>query len=139
MLYIEHLNLVVKDINVTLAFYQAAFPHWKIRAKGQQNWYGKERSWLHFGDDFQFLTFNDGGVNENRDVTSHQIGLSHFAFVTTNLEQLIYRLKESGFNIAKNGENSTYRKNVYFIDPDGFDVEFVEYLSDVPKERNLVH
>jgi hypothetical protein len=26
---------------------------------------------------------------------------------------------------------------VYFIDPNGFEVEFVEYLSDIPAQRNL--
>jgi hypothetical protein len=30
-----------------------------------------------------------------------------------------------------------FRKNVYFVDPSGFEVEFVEYLSDLPEERNL--
>ena len=41
MLYLEHLNLVVKDISPALAFYQAAFPHWRIRGEGQSTWYGK--------------------------------------------------------------------------------------------------
>ena len=35
------------------------------------------------------------------------------------------------------GPDEPHRRNVYFVDPDGMDVEFVEYLSDLPAERNL--
>ena len=84
MLYIEHLNLVVNDIPKTLIFYQAAFPHWQIRSEGTGEWSGVTRNWLHFGDDYQYLTFNDNGVTENRDLSGHQVGLAHFAFVTNN-------------------------------------------------------
>lgn len=137
MIYLEHLNLVVKDIPTTLTFYKAAFPHWSVRSKGKQVWYGKPRNWLHFGDDYQFITFNDGGENQNRNLAGHQIGLSHFAFVTSNIEQIIKRLAEVGFAVSKEGAIDQFRKNVYFVDPDGFEIEFVQYLSDNPKERNL--
>ena len=137
MLHLEHLNLVVSDIPTTLAFYQAAFPHWRVRQEGSGDWYGKPRKWLHFGDDYQYLTFNDNGVGENRDLTGHQPGLSHFAFVTGNIDAVIKRLAEAGFPIAKDGADEPHRRNVYFIDPNGFEVEFVEYLSDIPAHRNL--
>ena len=39
MLYIEHINLVVKDIPAVLKFYEAAFPHWKVRDEGDSDWY----------------------------------------------------------------------------------------------------
>ena len=83
MLHLEHLNLVVNDIPQTLSFYQAAFPHWAVRGGGQNDWYGKPRSWVHFGDDYQYLAFNDNGVGENRDLKGHQVGLAHFAYVLT--------------------------------------------------------
>ncbi len=35
-----------------------------------------------------------------------------------------------------NGKNNQQLENAYFIDPNGFEVEFVEYLSDLPCERN---
>ena len=135
-MHLEHLNLVVKDISVALEFYKAAFPHWRIRSKGQAEWYGVERNWVHFGDDYQYLTFNDDGSGENRDLGGHQPGLAHFAYVTDNLQAVIDRLETAGFKIAKPGADNRFRKNVYFFDPDGFEVEFVEYLSDLPEERN---
>ena len=40
-MYLEHVNLVVKSIDRSLAFYRAAFPHWWVRTEGKGEWYGK--------------------------------------------------------------------------------------------------
>ena len=137
MLHLEHLNLVVTDIPATLAFYQAAFPQWRVRETGASPWNGKPREWVHFGDDYQYLTFNDNGEGVNRDLAGHQPGLGHFAFVTDNIDAVTERLAAAGFKAAKDGAEEPYRRNIYYIDPAGFEVEFVQYLSDVPAERNL--
>ncbi|MEQ8954155.1 MAG: VOC family protein [Gammaproteobacteria bacterium] len=137
MLHLEHVNLVVDDLSAALDFYQAACPHWRGRASGQGEWYGKPRKWAHFGDDFQYLAFNDHGEGSNRDLEGHQVGLAHFAFVTDNIEALTARLQDAGYQIANNGVEEPWRRNVYFIDPAGFEVEFVQYLSDLPAQRNL--
>ena len=137
MLYLEHLNLVVNDIPAAQTFYQAAFPHWRVRDQGESDWYGKRRKWLHLGDDYQYLTFNDNGEGNNRDLAGHQSGLAHFAFVTGNIDAVIERLAAAGFPVDDDGADEPYRKNAYFIDPAGFEVEFVQYLSDIPEQRNL--
>ena len=136
MIHLEHINLVVRDIEQTLKFYQAAFPHWSVRGGDNSEWYGKARNWVHFGDDYQYLAFNDNGEGENRDLTGHQVGLAHFAFVTNDLDAVIDRLANAGFEIAKDGAEDPFRKNVYYVDPTGYEVEFVEYLTDLPSERN---
>ncbi|SIO92577.1 VOC family protein [Vibrio spartinae] len=138
MIHLEHVNLVVRkdDISAMLKFYQAAFPHWHIRDQGVSEWYGKPRTWLHFGDDYQYLAISDNGEGENRDLTGHQVGLAHFAYITNNLDAVIARLTDAGFEIAKDGAAHPHRKNIYFIDPAGFEVEFVEYMSDIVSERN---
>ena len=69
-------------------------------------------------------------------MSGHQTGLAHFAYVTADLQAVIDRLEAAGFAVAKDGADNRFRKNVYFIDPNGFEVEFVEYLSDLPEERN---
>lgn len=137
MIQLEHINLVVSDIPAMLTFYQAAFPHWWVRDEGKGEWSGKPRNWLHFGDDYQYIALSDHGEGTNRQLEGHQVGLAHFAYVTNNLDAVINRLLAAGFDIAKNGADDKFRKNIYFIDPAGFEVEFVEYLSDNPKERNL--
>ena len=136
MVHLEHVNLVGKNIENSLAFYRAAFPHWSIRAEGEGEWYGKARRWVHFGDDYQYLAVSDFGEGENRDLECHSVGLAHIAFAVSNLEALIKRLTEAGFPVYKPGAESPFRKNIYFLDADGFEVEFTEYLSDLPEERN---
>lgn len=136
MLHLEHINLVVSDVPAMLAFYQTAFPHWKVRDSCKDDWHGKPRTWLHFGDDYSYIVFSDNGEGDNRDLDGHQVGLAHFAYVTNNIDAVIKRLVDAGYAIAKPGAVDPFRKNVYFVDPAGFEVEFVEYLSDLPSERN---
>ncbi|WP_396589398.1 VOC family protein [Bermanella sp. R86510] len=135
-MHLEHVNLVVKDLQKSLTFYRAAFPHWKIRAKGEGEWYGKPRTWIHFGDDYQYLALNDFGEGDNRNLKGHQVGLAHLAYVTNNIDDVTRRLQQAGFSIANKGATEPHRRNVYFIDPDGFEIEFVQYLSDLPDQRN---
>lgn len=136
MITLEHINLVVKDIDKSLTFYRAAFPHWHVRGGGKDEWSGKPRNWLHFGDDYQYIAFANNGVGENRDLTGHQVGLAHFAYVTTDLKGTIERITAAGFAIHKPGAPDKYRENIYFLDADGYEVEFVQYHSDLPKLRN---
>jgi len=136
MLHLEHVNLVVKNIPAMVDFYQTAFPHWRVRSSGLGEWYGKPRNWLHFGDDYQYLAWSDHGEGENRDLAGHQMGLAHFAFTVDSIDAVTRRLKEAGYSVANPGVEEPYRRNIYFIDPAGYEVEFVEYLSDVPAERN---
>ena len=137
MIQLEHINLVIKDLEKSLAFYRAVFPHWSIRSKGDGEWYGKPRRWVHFGDDYQYLAFNEFGEGKNRNLEGHSVGLAHFAYVTDNIDAVIQRLAQAGFPVHKDGADDPFRRNVYYLDPDGFEVEFVQYLSDLPAERNL--
>ena len=136
MIHLEHLNLVVKDMQKTLDFYQVVFPHWKVRGGGTSDWYGHPRNWLHFGDDYHYLTFNDNGTGDNRDLKSHQVGLAHFAFVTNDIKGLMSRLQHAGFLEKIPFEKNENRGNVYYLDPNGYEVEFVTYYSDLPALMN---
>ncbi len=136
MIRLEHLNLVVRDIPASLNFYKAAFPHWEIRGGGESEWYGRPRNWVHFGDDYQYLALNDNGIDENRDLKGYKIGLAHFAFVTDDIKSVIDRIAKAGFEISNDGAKDEFRQNVYFVDPDGYEVEFVQYFTDQPELRN---
>ncbi|WP_434953438.1 VOC family protein [Shewanella sp. HL-SH4] len=137
MMHLEHINIVVKDLDQTLAFYRAAMPHWRIRGGGESTWYGVPRKWVHFGDDKQYLSFNDSGTGKVRELASNEMGVAHFAYVVADLNSLIARLNNAGFEVRIWGGNDPHAKSVYFIDPNGFEVEFVQYLSDLPLERNI--
>ncbi len=137
MIHLEHLNLVVKDMQATLKFYQAAFPHWKIRGGGKSNWYGHPRNWLHFGDDYNYLSLNDSGTGENRKLQEYQIGLAHFAFVVSDINGLIKRFKAIGLEPSVSYDGDENRGSVYFVDPNGYEIEFVHYYVDEPAKRNI--
>ena len=133
-MHLEHLNLNVNSIENTLDFYRAAFPHWRIRDSGEEE--GENSKWVHFGDDLQFLTFNQNGggdVTLKKDIDH---GFGHMGYVVTALDALVIRLKAAGFDGHHYGAQNPYRKNMYFYDPNGLEVEFVEYSSDIPVERN---
>ena len=136
-MYLEHLNLDVSDLDGSLRFYQAAFPHWKVRGGTEDERHGRARQWLHFGDDYQYLAFNfykNMQPYQNTDI--HRASIGHFAFSVQNLEALETRLQAAGFHRSMDGSPEQHRKNAYYEDPNGFEVEFVEYFSDLPEERN---
>ena len=137
MIRLEHVNLVVKDIDTTLRFLQTAFPDWRVRGRGESEWYGHKRNWLHVGTDDYYITLNDGGEGENRDLRGHAPGLAHIGFCVDDMDGISQRLQDAGFEIATIGADHPHRKTVYFHDPAGFEFEFIEYLSDRPEERNL--
>lgn len=133
---IEHVNLVVTEIEPTMAFLKIAFPHWQIRGQAQSHWYDKPRTWLHFGEDNFYIALSDNGEGENRDLTKHAPGLAHIGFVIDDMDGLIARYREQNIEPSVDLTVGRSRKNVYYIDPAGFEFEFVQYLSDIPAERH---
>ncbi len=136
MVRFEHANLVVSDIAATLAFIQTALPDWRVRGRGRMEWHGKPRHWLHVGDDDCYITLNDDGEGANRDLTGHNPGLAHLGFVVDDVDDVVERLEAKGYQVDIEGADHPFRKNVYFLDPAGFQFEFVQYRSDDPSERN---
>ncbi|GJL95784.1 MAG: glyoxalase [Hyphococcus sp.] len=134
---LEHANLVLTDIEPTLEFLKLAFPQWRIRGEGKSEWYGKPRRWVHFGDDDTYITLNDHGEGKQRDLKGYSPGLAHLGFSVEGVEAIAARLTEAGYIVTHNGEDHPHRKNIYYREPDGLEIEFVEYFSDAPEERNL--
>ncbi|PVZ71636.1 VOC family protein [Pelagibaculum spongiae] len=137
MVRIEHANLSVVKLEDSLDFILTAFPEWKIRAKGKNVWHGVERQWLHVGDDDYYLSLNDNAIGENRNLSGHSPGLAHIAFVVDDIDNIVNRLTQKGYQIRVDMLNShPFRKIAYFIEPSGFEFEFIEYLSQQPAEKN---
>ena len=134
---LEHANSVVTEIAPTLTFLQTAFPEWRVRGEGGGDWNGKPRRWLHFGDDDFYVTLNDNGEGAQRDLSGHAPGLAHLGFEVASLDDVVARLTRAGYKIDHRGEDHPHRRNLYYVDPEGLEFEFVEYLSDVPAEKNL--
>lgn len=133
---LEHVNIVVTEIEPTQNFLKIAFPHWRVRGSGRSPWYGKPRTWLHFGDDETYIALSDNGEGTQRDLTQHAPGLAHIAFIVDDIEGLMARYTAQGIEPAVALETDPARKNVYYIDPAGLEFEFVQYTSDIPAQRN---
>lgn len=134
---LEHANLVVTAIEPTLSFLSAAFPEWRVRGEGRDAWRGMKRRWLHFGDDDFYVTLNDYGRGRQRDLDSADPGLAHLGFAVASVDETVARLKKAGHAPTHWGPDHPHRRNVYYIDGEGLEFEFVEYLSDKPEEKNL--
>ncbi|MEM7299893.1 MAG: VOC family protein [Pseudomonadota bacterium] len=137
MMRIEHANIVVTEIEPTLNFLTTAFPDWGVRGGGEADWYGTKRNWVHVGNDDSYFTLNDRGTGVQRHLQGNSAGLAHIAFEVDDLDGLVQRMTDAGFEPRVFGDEHPFRKNVYYIDPDGLEFEFVEYLSDDPAEKNM--
>jgi len=137
MLRLEHVNLVVNDIGSTLEFLQTAIPVWKVRGVGENEWYGKKRQWLHIGTDDYYITLNEGDGGSNRDLQGHSSGLAHIGISVDDVEQLAIRMQSKGYEITTKSADHPYRKSIYFLDPAGFEFEFIQYFSSVAAEKNM--
>ena len=134
--YVEHVNLTVKDLDRTVAFLLAALPSWRVRGQGTMPWFGKPMRWLHVGTDSSYLALQDGGEGDGPDWTGPSVGTKHIGIVVPSADQVVARLAAAGHAIDHWGGDHPFRKRAYFMDPDGLQFEFVEYLSDAPAERN---
>ncbi len=139
---IEHVNLVVAEIDPTARFLMAAFPHWAVRGEGGGEWYGVPRRWAHIGDADNYLTLNEFKIpkaarGRHRDLEGSEPGLAHIGFEVSDLDSLVERLAGAGYDPAKLGEDHPHRRNLYYVNEEGLEFEFVEYSSAVPSEKNL--
>ena len=139
---IEHVNLVVTAINPTAAFLRAAFPHWQIRGEGGGEWAGVPRRWAHIGDDETYITLNEFHIpkaarGRHRDLQSAEPGLAHIGFEVADLDAVVSRLMKAGYEPHHLGETHPFRRNLYYVNEEGLEFEFVEYASNIPAEKNL--
>ena len=132
---LEHANLLVRDIDATLAFVRTAFPEFGIRHDGRD---ADGTRWVHVGTDETYLALNQSTAEpaERWEPYTGKPGVNHLAFEVADTEALRTRMTAAGYVDSTPPNNHPHRKRVYFMDPDGNDWEFVEYLSKNPRERH---
>ena len=131
-MYLEHANITVNNLQEAIKFFQTAFPHFKIRGGGNDR-----REWVHLGDDDTYIALNlakqhDLKVDKNYD----KIGINHLGFVVHNVAEIANNLLKNGYKRDFPKEVEQFRIRDYFADADGNQYEFVQYLSEVPDEKN---
>jgi len=131
--YLEHANITVNDIKESVAFFQTAFPHFKIRGGDVEL-----KDWLHLGDDYTYVAIQQAVEDLGNTYTKNydKIGINHIAFVVSNIEEVSKRLENSGYKRSYEKAIEKFRIRDYFFDSDGNEFEFIEYLTTNVLERN---
>ncbi len=134
---LEHANLTVTDLDAAVRFYRTAFPHWRIRWRARIHGVDWDGDWLHLGTDAVYVALQSAkpGADGRREPYEDP-GHNHLGFVVDDLDAVRERLTEAGYEEGLVVPPHPFRKRMYWHDPDGNEVEFIEYLSDVPGERN---
>ncbi len=129
MQLLEHIHVNVDSIAATEAFLQAAAPEFKRRGGGNAEGFG---TWAHFGTDNSYIALTE--VKGSRPAQA----LRHIGLVVDDVEALMARLSAVGFEPADASELNVHphRRRVYYIDGNGLDWEFVQYLSEDLELRN---
>ncbi|MBL4578746.1 MAG: VOC family protein [Flavobacteriales bacterium] len=130
-LYMEHINLSAHDLDGATKFFKTAFPNFQVRGGGDGT-FGK---WLHIGTDETYIAITqaDPGKRGERYASS---GINHVGFVVDDVDALAKRLSKAGYQRSYPKQEQQFRIRDYFLDSEGNEYEFVEYLSDKVEERN---
>ncbi|MGR5133441.1 VOC family protein [Vibrio alfacsensis] len=135
--YIEHANISVVDAKKNINFLTAAILEWKVRGSGKiDDWFGKPIEWFHVGDEHTYVAISSGGDGDASHWTTHFTGMKHLGIVVPDVEVLILRLKDAGYELDHRGGEHPFRKSVYYLEDHGLQFEFVEYFSEKDSERN---
>lgn len=134
--YLEHANITVKNLDDTVAFLAAALPSWRVRGQGTIDWFGRAIRWLHIGTQSSYVALRDGGEGTAPEWTGHDIGTKHIGVVVPSVDAVIERLGRAGYEVDHWGGAHPFRKNVYYLDRNNLQFEFVEYKSQDFAERN---
>lgn len=122
-MFLEHVNFSVPDVDKAAKFYQQLLG-FQIRWKGT---IGEGRPVIHVGDKRCYIAFfqsdNPGPSPHN---CYQDVGINHLGFVVDNLDAMKSRLQELNITPIPEKPYSPGRR-VHFFDPDGIEVELVEY------------
>lgn len=132
-IYLEHANITVNNLENSIHFFKTAFPDFHVRGGGETN----GRKWIHLGNNITYIAINEA-LNPNqteRDYASP--GINHLGFVVEDVEVIADRLLTAGFERDYPKQVEKYRIRDYFLDADGNEYEFVQYLSEDIDERNF--
>ncbi len=131
-IYMEHANISVKNLEASLKFFKTAFPNFTVRGQGEFN----DRKWVHFGDQDYYLALTERPNGRNNSKDYERLGINHIGFVVDDVNSLAERLQQNGYERSYPKQEQRFRIRDYFLDADGNEFEFVEYLSNRDEERN---
>ena len=130
-MFLEHINLTVSDLSRSIDFYTSLLD---LNVRWQRGADDPKGPAAHVGDERCYLAMFQ--ATESSSPLEHDyehVGLNHFGFVVDDLDLVRQRLEQRGITPHLEGDYEPGRR-LYFHDPDGIEVEIVEYES-TDKER----
>ncbi len=127
LVHLEHALLDVRDLDRSLRFYGAILPDWVVRWEGRTQ---EGARWVHFGPPGEgqpgYLSlYETPGFAE---AGGDGVRIEHIGFAHPDVDGLVGRLAPEGIGPTDTVDDGRYRR-VYFVDPDGHDLEFVQRLA----------
>jgi catechol 2,3-dioxygenase-like lactoylglutathione lyase family enzyme len=134
---LEHANLCVRDIDGMIRFLRTAFPDFRVRADRTDT--GGSR-WVHVGTDETYIALTAAEAAPAPAIPWEPYGglpgVNHLGYEVDDAEALRARMLAAGYEESTVPNSHPARRRVYFLDAEGNDWEFVQYLSADPAERN---
>lgn len=129
MYLLEHIHVNVNSLAATRSFLEQALPEIVMRGEGDAAGYGP---WLHIGNDRSYLALTE--VPGSKPAPE----LRHIGLVVEDIDAVMARLEAAGHVPADASELNAhpYRRRVYYVDGNGLDWEFVQYLTADIGKRN---
>ena len=126
-MFLEHINLTVADLDRSIDFYCNLLD---LQVRWQRPASDPSGAAAHVGDDRCYLAmFQATESGEPLEHDYEHVGLNHFGFVVDNLDLMRDRLEARGITPHLEGDYDPGRR-LYFHDPDGIEVELVEYAAE---------
>jgi len=124
-MFLDHANISVVDLEESIALYQDLLG-WRVRWRGKTT-FGKPAA--HVGDDEQYIGLIQVPSDDEQRPDYSRPGLNHFGIVVGNLEEAREKLAKWGISPHNEPEYEPGRR-LYFFDPNGVEVELIEYDED---------
>ena len=125
-MFIEHVNLSVADLDRSIAFYRDLFG-FTVRWKGTLT---SGMAAAHVGGERFYIALFQAQTGGRIDRDYLTVGINHFGFVVDNLDELKARLEKLGIEPTPEADYEPGRR-IYFLDPDGIEIELVQYEPSV--------
>ena len=121
-MFLEHVNLTVSNLEQSVEFYSKLFD-FRVRWEGTIE---SGQPAAHIGDDRCYLALFQATEKGHANQDYGAVGLNHFGLVVDNLNESRQRLSQLGITPTTEADYEPGRR-LYFLDPDGIEVELVEY------------
>ena len=121
---IDHINVMVKDINETIKFYNDVFG-FIVKEEGVSKISGNPYAIIGISDKGLLAIYEDPKFNEEK------VGnINHFGFHVDDFDDALTHIKELNVKVADYGvvnyENS---RSLYIFDPNGIEIELSEQFG----------